>query len=364
MKIAKIEISSLHIPLKKPFITALRRVEAAEDIIVSLVADSGEVGYGNAPPTYKITGDGRESVAAAVQQVLAPQLIGRDIEDLNDIWQVLDTSLQGNTTAKAAVDIAVYDLFGQRCGLPLYKLFGGATDRLTTDLTISLNAPEEMAADALAAVQRGYRALKLKVGGDPHIDRQRIRSIRRVVGDDVTIRVDANQGWQPKEAVRLIRDMEDAGLAIELVEQPVRARDFDGLKYVTDHVLTDIMADEAAYSPQDIFRLLSMRACDMINIKLMKAGGLHNALDIAAMAHVAGVTCMAGCMLESKVGITAAASLAASRPCIALADLDAADLLAVDPVRGGVRYEGNELILPPEPGLGIKAIEGLEPFAV
>ncbi len=156
--------------------------------------------------------------------------------------------------------------------------------------------------------------------------------------------------------------MEDAGLAIELVEQPVAAADFDGLKQVTDHVATDIMADESAFSPRDVFRLLAMRACDLINIKLMKAGGLAPAAQIAAMADAAGVACMMGCMLESKVGITAAAALSAGKAVITKNDLDAADLMAADPVRGGITYDKDHLVVPDAPGLGITAIDGWLPL--
>ena len=156
--------------------------------------------------------------------------------------------------------------------------------------------------------------------------------------------------------------MEDAGLDIELVEQPVAAADFEGLKQVTDHVATDIMADESAFSAKDVFRLLAMRACDLINIKLMKAGGLGPAAQIAAMADAAGVGCMMGCMLESKVGITAAAALSAGKAVITKNDLDAADLMAADPVRGGITYDKDHLVVPDAPGLGITAIEGWQPL--
>ncbi len=267
-----------------------------------------------------------------------------------------------NTSAKAALDMAVHDLFGQRYGLPLYRFFGGRKTRIASDLTISINDPAGMAADACQAVALGYRHLKLKVGIDPAIDFQRVAAIRQAVGPDITIRLDANQGWKPKEAIRLIGRMEDAGLDIELVEQPVAAADFEGLKQVTDHVATDIMADESAFSAKDVFRLLAMRACDLINIKLMKAGGLGPAAQIAAMADAAGVGCMMGCMLESKVGITAAAALSAGKAVITKNDLDAADLMAADPVRGGITYDKDHLVVPDAPGLGITAIEGWQPL--
>lgn len=358
MKIARIEIGKVHIPLKKPFKTALREVRFADDIVIQVIADTGETGFGNAPPTAVITGDSQDSVAAAIRDVIGPRVIGMDVDNLEGILHAIDTSMLHNASAKAAVDIAVHDLFGKLHGIALYRLFGGYRARMTTNLTISVNAPEEMARDALEAVAGGFTELKLKVGTDAALDLIRVKEIRSAVGDAVKIRLDANQGWKPKEAVRVIRQIEDAGLGIELIEQPVKARDVDGLKFVTDHVDTDIMADESAFGVYEVFQLLAMRACDLINIKLMKAGGLHNAVKIAQMAETAGVGCMMGCMLESKVGITAAAAVAGGKRIVAKADLDAAVLLAEDPVRGGVRFAGNALILPDAPGLGITSVEG------
>ena len=297
MKITAIEIGKIAITLKTPFITALRRVDVAEDLVVKVHTDDGHTGYGNAPATVVITGDSHESVAAAIQYTIGPKLISRDIDDREDILDTIHQSMVHNTSAKAALDMAVHDLFGQRYGLPLYRFFGGRKTRIASDLTISINDPAGMAADACQAVALGYSHLKLKVGIDPAIDFQRVAAIRQAVGPDITIRLDANQGWKPKEAIRLIGRMEDAGLDIELVEQPVAAADFEGLKQVTDHVATDIMADESAFSAKDVFRLLAIRACDLINIKLMKAGGLGPAAQIAAMADAAGVGCMMGLSL-------------------------------------------------------------------
>ena len=348
MKITAIEIGKIAIPLKTPFITALRRVDVAEDVVVKVHTDDGHVGYGNAPATVVITGDSHESVAGAVEHVIGPKLIGMDIDDRELILETIQGAMVHNTSAKAALDIAVHDLFGQRYGLPLYRFFGGRRQRIASDLTISVNPPDVMAADAIKAVRAGYRHLKLKVGSDSAVDFDRVASIRQAVGKDV--------------AIRLIRAMEDAGLAIELIEQPVKAADFEGLKQVTDHVDTLIMADESAFSPADVFRLLSMRACDLINIKLMKAGGLGPASKIAAMAEAAGVECMMGCMLECKIGITAAAALSAGTAVITKNDLDAADLMAADPIQGGITYDEDHLVLSDMPGLGIQGVEGWTPF--
>ncbi len=358
MKIQEIQIGKVSIPLKKPFKTALRQVNSAEDIIVKVIADSGEVGFGNAPPTAVITGDSQEAIVGAIRGTIGPKLIGMEIDNLEGIMSAIDTSMLHNSSAKAALDIAVYDLFGKLHGIPVYKLFGGYSQTITTDLTISVNSPEEMVRDSLEALAEGYTTLKIKVGTDAELDIQRVRAIRDAVGDDVEIRLDANQGWLPKEAVRTIRKFEDMGLRIELIEQPVKAHDFEGLKFVTDNVDTDIMADEAAFGPYEVFKLLSMSACDLINIKLMKAGGLHNALKIASLAETVGVQCMMGCMLESKIGITAAASLAAGKKIVTKTDLDAAVLLAEDPIVGGVAFHKNQLLVPDAPGFGITDVLG------
>ena len=358
MKIQEIQIGKVSIPLKKPFKTALRQVTSAEDIIIKVIANTGETGFGNAPPTAVITGDSQDSIIAAIRDTLGPKIIGLEIDNLEGIMTALDVGMLHNHSAKAALDIAVYDLFGKCFGIPLYKLFGGYCRSLETDLTISLNAPDEMVRDSLEAVAEGYTALKLKVGNEPALDIKRVQAIRSAVGRDIKIRLDANQGWSAKEAVRTIRRFEADGLDIELIEQPVKAHDFEGLKYVTDHVETDIMADESAFGPFEVFQLLGMRACDLLNIKLMKAGGLHNALKIANFAETLGVQCMMGCMLESKVGITAAASLAAGKKIVTRTDLDAAVLLAEDPVVGGVSFCKNQLLISEAPGLGITDVIG------
>lgn len=356
MKIISVSTDFISMRLKKPFKTALRQVSVAESIIVKIATDTGHIGYGAASPTAVITGDINESIKGAIENYIAPAIIGMDIEELEAIMKKVQAAAIHNTSAKAAVDIAIYDLFGKKYQIPLYRLFGGARKEIESDITISVNSPEEMAEDAVNYVKSGYSTLKTKVGVDSKLDIQRVKSIRDAVGPNIQIRLDANQGWTPKEAVRTIRAMEDMGFDIELVEQPVKAHDIEGLKYVTQNVDTPIMADESLFSPYDCFTLLKERAVDILNIKLMKSGGLHNAQKINAMAESCGVECMIGCMIESKIGIAAAAHFAGGKLNITRADLDAVDLIAEEPIVGGVELKGNKLILSDEPGLGIKAI--------
>ena len=177
MKISEIQIGKISIPLKKPFKTALRRVDSAEDIIVKVIADTGETGFGNAPPTAVITGDSQDSVVAAIRDTLGPRMLGMDVENLEGIMTSLDSGMLHNHSAKAALDIAVHDLFGKRFGLPLHAFLGGFRKEMETDLTISLNGPEEMVRDSLEAVGAGYTAIKLKVGGDVALDQVGVSAV-------------------------------------------------------------------------------------------------------------------------------------------------------------------------------------------
>lgn len=359
MKIIDIKIGYISVPLKTPFKTALRTVTAVNDVIVKIATDTGHVGYGEAPPTGVITGDTTGAIVGAIEDHIKKSIIGMDIADLEEIMEKIDKSIVKNTSAKAAVDIAVYDLFGQLYKAPVYKLLGGSKTEITTDITISVNAPEQMALDSIKAAQLGYKTLKIKVGKDAEMDIKRMQAIRDAVGFGLDLRIDANQGWKPKEAVRVLNKMADKGLNIEFVEQPVIAYDLEGMKYVRDNVSIPVLADESVSSPMDALKVIQMGAADLINIKLMKAGGLHNALKIAEVSKIYGVECMIGCMLEAKVSVTAAVHLAASRGIITKIDLDGPVLCSEDPVDGGAIFDEYRISLTDEPGFGFKGIEGV-----
>jgi len=264
VKITDIKIGHISIPLKRPFITALREVHSVEDVVVKVITDTGHVGYGEAPPTGVITGDTTGAIIGAIEDHIKKSLIGLDLENFEEIMIKLDKTVVKNTSAKAAVDIALYDLYGQLYNAPLYKLLGGYRKEITTDLTISVNSPEEMAEDSMAAIEEGYKTLKIKVGKDANMDIKRMEAIRKAVGYDVDLRIDANQGWNVKEAIYTLRKMEDAGLNIELVEQPVPAHDFEGLKLVTDNVSIPVLADESIFSPMDAIKINRFQKCIQI----------------------------------------------------------------------------------------------------
>ncbi|MFN2745891.1 mandelate racemase/muconate lactonizing enzyme family protein [Bacillus sp. z60-18] len=360
MQITDITTYRASVRLKKPFKTALRTVHTAEAVIVKITAENGAIGWGEAPPTAVITGETLESIEGAIKQVFAPALIGQSLLRADAIFHTIEKLMIGNTSAKAAVDMAVYDCLAQMCGLPLYQFLGGYRREMETDFTVSVNDPEEMGKDAARYIKEGYHTLKIKIGKDDiATDLARIREIRKVSGPGVNIRLDVNQGWTVKQAIGAIRKMEDEGLDIELVEQPVHRHDLEGLKQVTDAVDTPIMADESVFTAEEAFLVLKTRSADMINIKLMKAGGIRQALTINAMAEACGVECMAGSMIETRLGITAAAHFAASQKNVTRFDFDAPLMLKEDIVQGGIIYEGRKLTIPEVPGLGIDYIKGL-----
>ena len=357
MKITEVKLGKISVPLRVPFKTALRSVSSVEDIVVEVHTDTGAVGYGEAPPTGAITGDTTGAILGALQDHIIKTVVGRDVDDFEDLMLALNKCIVGNTSAKAAMDMALWDLYGQLYKIPVYKLLGGSRKEIITDITISVNDPDEMARDAADAVRRGYDTLKIKVGAHPELDVARLTAVRQAIGSDTRIRIDANQGWEPKQAVRLLNQMQEKGLDIEFVEQPVKAHDIDGLKYVTERSYVPVLADESVFSPEDAVRIMQTRAADLVNIKLMKCGGLYNALKIVSAAEVYGVECMIGCMLEAKISVNAAVHLACAKKIITKIDLDGPVLCSEDPILGGAVFDEQQITVSDEPGLGIKGVE-------
>ncbi|MGP4073086.1 mandelate racemase/muconate lactonizing enzyme family protein [Piscibacillus sp. B03] len=357
MNIKQLETYQVKIPLKKPFKTALRTVTEAETIYVKITLEDGTVGFGEAPPTLVITGDSLNSIKYCIEEVFKPIVIGKSIKNIHRLLESIHRSIVRNTSAKAAIDMALFDCLSRVANLPLYQLLGGYRSEIETDYTVSVNDPIEMANDAQDYIDQGFSILKVKVGKDEiEHDIQRIQAIREQIGPNTTIRLDANQGWSVKEAIYAIQKMEQLDLNIELVEQPVKAEDISGLKEVTSQTNTLIMADESVFSPDDARKVLETRSADLINIKLMKSGGIYKALKINHMAETFGIPCMVGSMIETKLGITAAAHFAASQPNITRYDFDAPLMLNDEAVFGGVKYSKNVMTLPNVPGLGITEI--------
>ena len=354
----------LRVPLRVPFRTALRTVEAVHDVVVRIETDAGIAGHGGAPATPPITGETHASIIAAIRAHIAPALAGQQLDEPARLTALVQGAIARNTSAKAAVDMALHDLFAQREGVPLVRMLGGDTRELSTDITISAGSVDAMVEHAQSAVARGFRSLKVKLGKEPSLDVDRVRAIDAAVAGRATLRLDPNQGWDAQLAVQVMHALERAGVEVELLEQPVPAHDVDGLRYVAGHIAVPVMADESVFDEHQALELARRGGVAILNIKLMKAGGIGNALRIADIAADHGLRCMMGCMLESSLSVAAAAHVAAARPqTVAYIDLDGPSLATFDPVEGGVCFDGPRIRIPETPGLGIGTVHGLEPLA-
>jgi L-alanine-DL-glutamate epimerase-like enolase superfamily enzyme len=328
--IERIEVERLSLPLHTPFVTALRRATSVETVVVRVTDSDGRVGLGEAPQVWQVTGDSVAGSAACLEGPLRDAVLGGPADPL-ECWPRIGRAVAGNASAKAALDTALHDLAG----------FAAAT--LPTVVTLPVGEPDEVAAAARARTSEGFGALKLKVGTDPELDLARVRAARRGA-PGATLRLDANQGWDCFDAVRVIRTLEDADLGIELVEQPVPARDLLGLAHVRRHVETPIMADESVFDLDGLVEVIRHDAADLVNLKLAKAGGITPGLEMARVAHLHGLGVSVGCMLESPVGVRGAVALAARAGCDLAPDLDGAWWLAAGaPYGDRVAYHAGQV---------------------
>ncbi len=344
MVISKIWVQMETLALKTPFKTALREVSDIENVVVYIQTDTGLVGRGAAAPTWVITGDSTFGIVAALKGPIQAALIQQDAKNMNELLEKVQASCVNNFSAKAAADMALHDLFAQFLNQPLYQVLGG-TKNLTTSMTIGLDTPNAMQTAAKQAVADGFGSLKIKVGHHAKMDIERMQAIHEVIPNNIRLRLDANQGWSVKEAIQTIRELERLALNIDWVEQPVKAHDVVGLKTVHDQVGIAIMADESVFSARDALGLLQNQSVDLLNIKLMKCGGIAQARRVADLAAIYGVKCMVGSMMESSISVAAAAHFAASHHNVEYCDLDAPLWLAEAPQ--GLEYEGESITLVP-----------------
>jgi len=359
-RIERVTATRVTTPLHTPFVTALRRTTTTDTVVVRVTDSDGVTGWGEAPQVWQVTGESLAGAEACVTGPLAAVVTGRDPDDLHALLRDVGAAVAANHGAKAAVDVALHDLVARRRGVSLPVLLGGTALRVPTDVTLAAGDADALAATARARAADGFGVLKMKVGTDAATDVARVRAVREAVGPGVRIRLDANQGWSARDAVRVISGLEDAGLDVELVEQPVAAADLDGLAWVTARVRTPVMADESVYGVRDLVEVVRRRAADLVNVKLAKCGGLRVATTLLELARAQGMGSIVGSMMETHVGVGAAASLVAAHGTSAVSDLDAAWWTAASPVVGGLRYDGPVVVLPDAPGLGIDALAGEE----
>ena len=337
----KISHEVVRLKTRYPFVIARGGYAAHENVIVRIVDEDGIEGLGEAAPN-RFYGESVATVAAALDQ-FAPVLGSADSWSLEAVEASLNRTLRGNGSAKSAVSAALHDIVGKRLGIPVHKLWGlDAADAGESSFTIGIADNDGLRQRVADAEQ--YPILKVKLGTDRDME------IVRVVRDAAPskrLRVDANAAWTASHAVNMIDFLADQG--VEFVEQPVAQHDIEGLRFVRSRSKLPIIADESCLVSTDVPRLAG--AVDGVNLKLAKCGSLREAVRIVHVARAFGMSVMAGCMIESSLGISAVAQLA---PLLDHADLDGAALLADDPFVG-TTVERGKIRLSEEPGLGVRA---------
>ncbi|MDQ7949289.1 MAG: dipeptide epimerase [Pedobacter sp.] len=349
MKISRIELYRFSIPME-PFVIATGTMHFAQNVLVRIYTDKGIHGNGECSAFPMIVGETQETCLAMAKD-FAKLWIGKDPLEIPERMQDLLAYADHNSTIKSAFDMALFDIASKNAGLPLYQFLGGHKRTIETDMTIGIDTPEGMASSALKYKHNGCRIIKIKLGKHVHDDVERVKQIRAAVGDDVALRLDANQGWSFDDALFALGALESQN--IEFCEQPMRTWYDDRLPELVLNSPIKIMADESCYHHHDARKLISTKSCDYLNIKFAKSGGILEAQKIHGEALQYGMECMIGSMLESRLALTANLHFALASPKVVFFDLDTCLLgHLVDPIVGGLTYNGYLLDVPDSPGIG------------
>lgn len=349
MAIIKTEIYKFSIPMR-PFTIATGTMHYAQNIFIRVHTENGMFGVGECSAFPMIVGE-TQATCFEMAKDFAGLWKGKDPLEIEKRMAELHDYTAFNSTIKSAFDMALYDLASKAESQPLYRYLGGTKKELETDLTIGIDTPEKMAETAADFTRKGVQIIKVKLGKDGNQDVQRIQRIAEAVGPDVRLRIDANQGWSFDEAVYALQAM--GSFNIEFCEQPMRRWHDDRLPVLRKMSPVKIMADESVFDHYDAKRLITMEACDYVNIKFAKSGGILEATKINDICEQYHVPCMMGGMLESRVALTAFAHFAMAHENIIFYDMDTCLLgHTVDPVKGGVTYQGFKLQLTETIGIG------------
>lgn len=347
MRIDNITVTRRDYELRNPSIVAYEAMDVAPNIIVRIDTDRGLTGWGNAAPDEHVTGENADSVWQVITESFLPELRGREVERIDRIWHRLRELAPDSPTAIAAVDIALYDLLGKAANLPVHRLIGAARDGMLTSVTLSIEELELSLERARNFCAQGFRFLKIKCGLDVDSDIVRVRAVRRVVGPDCKLSIDANQGYDTDQTLYIADVLRECG--IEFIEQPVPATDLDAIRVVCARSPIPIMADESVLDGRDML----LTPAPLANLKLMKSGGITGAIKANAVAEARGIRTMVGCMDESRISMAAAAHLALALQNIQYADLDGHLDIIDDVASEGLTITEGEVRLIDAPGLGI-----------
>ena len=349
MKIAQIETTVLEMPYSKPLVTATNNFTVARGVLAKAITDSGIEGYGYAD-LFPRTGETPETARHAID-ILKPKVLGRELEEMPRIRADIDHMLTGNPRAKAALETALYDALARSVHVPLYLLLGGRyRSEVKVIKMVSVGDPEAMAAEARELAGAGM-SLKLKVSGKIDKDLPRVAAVRKAVGDDVFIKIDANEAYDAKTAIRLAKGLADQG--VEIFEQPVPRDHFDALREVKQHSPIKIEADQSARTVADAYTLIKNGIVDGINTSIQKVGGIQEVRKIAELCEMNGIRCALSNTAGSMVGDAAAVHIAASTPGIApLCELGEFEVITGDPFFG-LSVEKGTITVPEGEGLGV-----------
>ena len=352
MKIVDVKAYPVRVPLVHQFKAAYGTRKTADFALVEIITDTGLSGWGEASTIPIYDSGSQADVAQVVDRYYRPMLIGRNPTDITGILVDLDSAVKSARHAKCAVDFALHDITGQAYKLPIYKLLGGEKRDLPICWVLSAKSPQEIKNEVEEKVQEGFSTFKLKVGTDKTDDIENLKALRQAAGGEAEIRLDGNEGWDPKEALYMAEHFAPYNPAH--IEQPVPAWDVEGLRFVRERTSIPIVADECILTSRDTMRILDAKAADRINIKVSRVGGIVEARKIAYISYAAGRMPLAGSNLELGVGTIASAHLFASLPELTLTtELVGPLLLKEDIVETHVEYKNGKLILPDTPGLGV-----------
>jgi L-alanine-DL-glutamate epimerase-like enolase superfamily enzyme len=355
MKITKATYWTEQLELTRPYTIAYERIDSVENIFVCLQAEDGSTGVGVAAPDAEVTGESGQDCSRALETGLESLLVGADIRHLRKVLRNVEDTMPTQPAARAAIDIALHDLWAKHLGLPLVEVLGQCHRSLPTSITIGIKSVDESLEEADEYKGRGFNILKIKIGRSVEQDVECLSQIRQRMGREIILRVDANQGYTPQEFKKFVGQTDS--LNLEFVEQPLPAHDLDSMRRLPEPVRKMAVADESLLDARDALECLQPpRPFGIFNIKLMKCGGIAAGLQIAEIANLAGIDLMWGCMDESRVGIAAALHAALASPTTRYLDLDGSLDLARDLVEGGFVLKNGELSATDQPGLGVKMI--------
>lgn len=350
MKIDSIEFFRLDMPLAIPYTIAYETITKTTNIVLKLDTDKGITGWGCAAPDLEVTGETPDDVIHCIHTIITGLLKGQSPFQIAAFTHQLKQLCPKASSAIAMVDMALHDLLARKAKLPLYQLLGGYRHEIPTSITIGILPLKETLEQSSYYLKKGFTIIKLKGGLNLAEDIEKIMKLREKLGNEFLLRYDANQGYSAEQSIEFITKTKSAN--IEILEQPTSRNREENLGEVTHQIDIPVMADESIKTLKDAFRLASNELIDMVNIKIMKVGGILESQHINSVAKAAGLEVMVGCIDECALGISAGLHFALSRPNIEYADLDGHLDLLEDPFSGLFELKNGILTPSHHPGLG------------